>query len=358
MTSKPPSPRSSPSSRRGCAPLPAARSRRPRWRATWRATTLMVRAPRGARSQRRAPRRPAWPRARRLRLPVPRRHRRRRPRDPRPPLRLGRQGVVGAAGRHDGALREGRDRALHGAARRRTGHRLAGGGRKRLGRPGRRGAARRPRGVHARDDLGRAARGAAAAIGARRTAWLPFSQATADTLPSCAAPGSTSARCAARPSSRSATPRRRRTLSLVDSIGEPRFTLDVNWDPDTIPAFLALPACEAHGRSLPLDPYLVEPLEHYLRTYGVEVGGAARRSSTGCGSSTTPRSATSAARARTTHPPSPARSASAASCGPSSAPASPTRCGRGGRSWPTSRASARPCRRWPRSRPTTPGPPS
>ena len=66
------------------------------------------------------------------------------------------------------------------------------------------------------------------------------------------------------------------TLSLVDSVGEPRFTLDVNWDPDTIPAFLALPACEAHGRSLPLDPYLVEPLEHYLRTYGVEVGGAAQ----------------------------------------------------------------------------------
>ena len=66
------------------------------------------------------------------------------------------------------------------------------------------------------------------------------------------------------------------TLSLVDSVGEPRFTLDVNWDPDTIPAFLALPGCEAHGRSIPLDPYLVEPLEHYLRTYRVEVGGAAQ----------------------------------------------------------------------------------
>ena len=61
------------------------------------------------------------------------------------------------------------------------------------------------------------------------------------------------------------------TLALVDSVGEPRFTLDVNWDPDTIPAFLQLPACEAHGRSLPIDPYLVEPLEHYLRAYGVEV---------------------------------------------------------------------------------------
>jgi SWI/SNF-related matrix-associated actin-dependent regulator of chromatin subfamily A-like protein 1 len=66
------------------------------------------------------------------------------------------------------------------------------------------------------------------------------------------------------------------TLALVESVGEPRFTLDVNWDPETIPAFLALPACEAHGRSLPIDPYLVEPLEHYLRTYGVEVAPNAR----------------------------------------------------------------------------------
>jgi SWI/SNF-related matrix-associated actin-dependent regulator 1 of chromatin subfamily A len=66
------------------------------------------------------------------------------------------------------------------------------------------------------------------------------------------------------------------TLALVESVGEPRLTLDVNWDPDTIPAFLALPGCEAHGRSLPLDPYLVEPLEHYLRTHGVEVAPNAR----------------------------------------------------------------------------------
>jgi SWI/SNF-related matrix-associated actin-dependent regulator 1 of chromatin subfamily A len=66
------------------------------------------------------------------------------------------------------------------------------------------------------------------------------------------------------------------TLALVESVGEPRFMLDVNWDPETIPAFLALPACEAHGRSLPVDPYLLEPLEHYLRTFGVEVAANAR----------------------------------------------------------------------------------
>jgi SWI/SNF-related matrix-associated actin-dependent regulator 1 of chromatin subfamily A len=66
------------------------------------------------------------------------------------------------------------------------------------------------------------------------------------------------------------------TLALVHSVGEPRFMLDVNWDPETIPAFLALPACEAHGRSLPVDPYLLEPLEHYLLTYDVEVAANAR----------------------------------------------------------------------------------
>jgi SNF2 family DNA or RNA helicase len=65
------------------------------------------------------------------------------------------------------------------------------------------------------------------------------------------------------------------TLSLIESVGEPRLKLDVNWDPETIPAFLELPACEAHGRSLPVDPYLLEPLEHYLRRFGVEVGANA-----------------------------------------------------------------------------------
>ena len=107
-------------------------------------------------------------------------------------------------------------------------------------------------------------------------AWVPFSQAAAETLLELrgARLDQRALRCALRlqvgqePAGA--------TLSLIDSVGDPRFTLDVNWDPDTIPAFLALPACEAHGRSIPLDPYLIEPLEHYLRTYGVEVGGAAQ----------------------------------------------------------------------------------
>src|SRR5215217_1837606 len=67
------------------------------------------------------------------------------------------------------------------------------------------------------------------------------------------------------------------TLALVDGYGELRFKLDINWDPETLPAFLALPACEAHGRTLPVDPYLLEPLEHYLRVFGVAYVLHARR---------------------------------------------------------------------------------
>ena len=107
-------------------------------------------------------------------------------------------------------------------------------------------------------------------------AWVPFSQQAAELLLELrgARLDKRALRCAMRLQvGQEPAPA---TLSLVDSVGDPRFTLDVNWDPDTIPAFLQLPACEAHGRSLPLDPYLIEPLEHYLRTYGVEVGGAAQ----------------------------------------------------------------------------------
>ena len=59
-------------------------------------------------------------------------------------------------------------------------------------------------------------------------------------------------------------------LTVIESVEEPRFKLEVNWDPDTVGPFLRLPACESHGRTLPIDPFLLEPLEHYLRTHGVE----------------------------------------------------------------------------------------
>ncbi|MDA0180719.1 DEAD/DEAH box helicase [Solirubrobacter phytolaccae] len=66
------------------------------------------------------------------------------------------------------------------------------------------------------------------------------------------------------------------TLMLVESYGESRFKLEVNWDPDTVGAFVKLPAAEAHGRTLPIDPYLLEPLEHFIRLHDIDVGSNAR----------------------------------------------------------------------------------
>jgi SWI/SNF-related matrix-associated actin-dependent regulator of chromatin subfamily A-like protein 1 len=110
--------------------------------------------------------------------------------------------------------------------------------------------------------------------GGRR--WLPFTRAVAEELLEMtgARLDPRALRCASR--LQVGIEPAPATLALTESVGEPRFRLDVNWDPDTIPAFLALPACEAHGRSLPVDPYLLAPLEHYLRTFGVEVAPAAR----------------------------------------------------------------------------------
>jgi SNF2 family DNA or RNA helicase len=62
------------------------------------------------------------------------------------------------------------------------------------------------------------------------------------------------------------------TLSLVESYGEPRFKLDVNWDPDVVKLFTELPAAEAHGRTVPIDPYLLEPLERFIHLHGIDVG--------------------------------------------------------------------------------------
>ena len=103
-------------------------------------------------------------------------------------------------------------------------------------------------------------------------AWLPFAQEVADALHEL--PGARldprALRCATRLQVGQAPAPA--TLSLVESYGEPRFKLDVNWDPDTIGAFVALPAAEAHGRTLPIDPYLLEPLEAFVRLHGVDVG--------------------------------------------------------------------------------------
>ena len=145
------------------------------------------------------------------------------------------------------------------------------------------------------------------------------------------------------------------TLTLVESYGEARFKLEVNWDPDTVGAFVELPAAEAHGRTLPIDPYLLEPLEHFIRVHGDRrrrqrarrARPPARRARRGDRRGP-PLARRRRRRARLRGParrraaPVPARRASS------------TRSSRGGCSSPTSRAWARPSRRWPRSRRTTP----
>src|ERR671938_535913 len=84
--------------------------------------------------------------------------------------------------------------------------------------------------------------------------WLPFTHAVADALLELAGArlDPRALRCATR--LQVGLEPAPATLALVESYGEPRFKLDVNWDPDTIAAFVALPAAEEHGRSVPLDP--------------------------------------------------------------------------------------------------------
>lgn len=106
--------------------------------------------------------------------------------------------------------------------------------------------------------------------------WLPFTQQVAEEL--LELPGARLDQRALRCASRlqvglEPAPA---TLMLVESYGESRFKLEVNWDPDTVGAFVQLPAAEAHGRTVPIDPYLLEPLEHFIRLHGIDVGDAAR----------------------------------------------------------------------------------
>ena len=114
----------------------------------------------------------------------------------------------------------------------------------------------------------------AEARGDRR--WLPFTEAVAEAL--LELPGARldprALRCASR--LQVGLQPAPATLMLVESYGESRFKLEVNWDPDTVGAFVELPAAEAHGRTVPIDPYLLEPLEHFIRLHGIDVGEAAR----------------------------------------------------------------------------------
>jgi len=114
----------------------------------------------------------------------------------------------------------------------------------------------------------------AEARGERR--WLPFTAEVANTLLDMAGArlDPRALRCATR--LQVGLEPAPATLTLVESYGEARFKLEVNWDPDTVGAFAELPAAEAHGRTVPIDPYLLEPLEHFIRVHGIDVGENAR----------------------------------------------------------------------------------
>ena len=106
--------------------------------------------------------------------------------------------------------------------------------------------------------------------------WLPFAPDAARTL--LVLPGARldarAIRCATRLELDLTPPPA--TLALVLGPNGPRFGLDVNWDPDPLAAFLALPEADRTGRAVPIDPFLLEPLERLLHSFDVEVGHDAR----------------------------------------------------------------------------------
>jgi len=65
-------------------------------------------------------------------------------------------------------------------------------------------------------------------------------------------------------------------LVVEHTVAEPRFGLDVLWDTDAALAFVSLPGADARSRTVPIDPWALEPLEAFLREHGVVVGATAQ----------------------------------------------------------------------------------
>ena len=59
-------------------------------------------------------------------------------------------------------------------------------------------------------------------------------------------------------------------LVAVHGVDGARLRLEVLWDPDTGHGFAELPGAEGE-RTVPIDPWLYEPLEAFLALHGVEV---------------------------------------------------------------------------------------
>jgi hypothetical protein len=105
---------------------------------------------------------------------------------------------------------------------------------------------------------------------------LPFSQQVADAL--LEEPGARLTKPALGCASRlqvDVTPPRAE-LVLAHSVDEPRLGLETLWDPDAAAAFLLIPGAEGRSRTLPVDPWVIEPLERYLRDHDVVVSPGAR----------------------------------------------------------------------------------
>jgi SWI/SNF-related matrix-associated actin-dependent regulator 1 of chromatin subfamily A len=62
-------------------------------------------------------------------------------------------------------------------------------------------------------------------------------------------------------------------LTAARTFDGERLRLDVLWDPEIGVAFGKLPGAEARGRTLPVDPWVVEALDAFLARHGVAVDG-------------------------------------------------------------------------------------
>ncbi|MEA2181093.1 MAG: SWI/SNF-related matrix-associated actin-dependent regulator of chromatin subfamily A-like protein 1, partial [Solirubrobacteraceae bacterium] len=64
-------------------------------------------------------------------------------------------------------------------------------------------------------------------------------------------------------------------LTVARTFDGERLRLDVLWDPDLGVAFSKLPGADARSRTLPIDPWIVEPLDAYLGAHDVAMDGPA-----------------------------------------------------------------------------------
>jgi SWI/SNF-related matrix-associated actin-dependent regulator of chromatin subfamily A-like protein 1 len=64
-------------------------------------------------------------------------------------------------------------------------------------------------------------------------------------------------------------------LVVEHTVEEARLALEVLWDEDTGEAFCALPGVERRTRTMPIDPWALEPLERFLRMHDVAISATA-----------------------------------------------------------------------------------